>query len=269
MRSSPAAHDTRATRRRLLLAGALVTVGIGELAAGSAARAALPELVAASKQSVFPIGGFDPLASPRFNFRGTAFVVGNGLLAITNAHVVADDKIGQWALQIPAARADDAPSWRTVEIVARDAAHDLALLRISGSPLPALRLGSREHVREGEAVALMGFPIGGVLGYRPVTHAGIVSSIAAVVLPAISGTRLDAGTISRARAGSFEIYQLDTTAYPGNSGGPVLLERSGEVVAVVNMVLSRNRESALQHPSGISYAIPVRWVHELLASRSR
>ncbi|HMR71922.1 MAG TPA: S1C family serine protease, partial [Rubrivivax sp.] len=68
----------------------------------------------------------------------------------------------------------------------------------------------------------------------------------------------------------FDIYQLDATAYPGNSGGPGLNADTGDVVAGINMVLTKgSRESALQHPSGISYAIPVRWVHELLAPQGR
>jgi hypothetical protein len=40
------------------------------------------------------------------------------------------------------------------------------------------------------------------------------------------------------------------------------------VVAVVNMVLVRgSREAALSSPSGISYAIPGRWVRALLERR--
>ena len=40
---------------------------------------------------------------------------------------------------------------------------------------------------------------------------------------------------------------------------------TGEVVAVINMVLIKgSRESALQHPTGISYAIPVRHVRALV-----
>ena len=62
--------------------------------------------------------------------------------------------------------------------------------------------------------------------------------------------------------------QLDATAYPGNSGGPVLDAVTGEVVAVVNMVLTKGgREAALSSPTGISYAIPVRWVRALLGAR--
>ncbi|HMQ72930.1 MAG TPA: serine protease, partial [Rubrivivax sp.] len=168
-------------RRSWLSSGlALATAALGQ--GPGAAFAALPELIARTKPSVLPVGGFDALASPRFVFRGTAFIVGDGRLAVTNAHVVADAKIKQWALQMPPA--GGGPSWRMAEVVARDAAHDLALLRVEGDPLPPLPLGAREGVREGQAVALMGFPIGGVLGFRPVTHRAIVSSIAAIVLPA-------------------------------------------------------------------------------------
>lgn len=254
-------------RRSWLSSGlALATAALGQ--GPGAAFAALPELIARTKPSVLPVGGFDALASPRFVFRGTAFIVGDGRLAVTNAHVVADAKIKQWALQMPPA--GGGPSWRMAEVVARDAAHDLALLRVEGEPLPPLPLGAREGVREGQAVALMGFPIGGVLGFRPVTHRAIVSSIAAIVLPAATASQLGQRAVAQIRAGGFDIYQLDGTAYPGNSGGPVLHADSGEVVAVVNMVLTKgSRESALQHPSGISYAIPVRWVHELLAPQGR
>jgi serine protease Do len=251
-------------RRALLLAAA----GLG-LATASARSAGLPELVAASKGSVLPVGGFDALASPRFSFRGTAFVVGDGRHLVTNAHVVADPKVKQWAIRQPAGSDDpDVGTWRLAQVLQRDAAHDLALLRIDGDPLPALRLGDPAGVPEGTAVALLGFPIGGLLGFRPVVHRGIVSSVAAIVLPAANASQLGQSAIAQIRRGGFDIYQLDATAYPGNSGGPVLDASTGEVIAVINMVLTkRSREEALTHPSGISYAIPVRWVHGLLGGR--
>ena len=71
--------------------------------------------------------------------------------------------------------------------------------------------------------------------------------------------------VAQLRQGPIEAYQLDATAYPGNSGGPVLDARTGSVLGVVNMVLVRGtRESALSHPTGITYAIPVRFVNELI-----
>jgi S1-C subfamily serine protease len=59
--------------------------------------------------------------------------------------------------------------------------------------------------------------------------------------------------------------QLDGTAYPGNSGSPVYDPDSGVVYGVLNMTFLKNqKENALSQPSGISYAIPVRYVRELL-----
>jgi serine protease Do len=114
----------------------------------------------------------------------------------------------------------------------------------------------------------MGFPIGGALGFTPVTHRGIVASVTAIALPAPTAQSLNPQAVNRLRQGSFDIYQLDATAYPGNSGGPVLDAGGGQVIGVINMVLVRgSKETALSQPTGISYAIPVRFVTELLNQR--
>jgi len=233
------------------------------------AHADLTTLVATSRPSVLPVGTYDPLGSPRFSFRGSGFVVGDGSLVVTNAHVLPEQNATpppQVAVLFNA-RVDSA-AFRLATVVSIDRAHDLALLKLEGPPLPALTLAAPDAVREGMAVALIGYPIGGVLGYSPVTHRGIISSITAIALPSLAARQLDAKTVSRLREGPFEVYQLDATAYPGNSGGPLLDARTGEVLGVINMVLVRNtRESALSNPTGITYAIPVRFVRELLNTR--
>ena len=236
-----------------------------------AAVAGLEELIVTAKPSVVAVGVYNATNSPRFGFRGTGFVVGKGDMVVTNAHVLPDPlpTREQGVLAIVTPKGGAGQQMRNATLLGMDRAHDLALLRIEGAALPALPLADGgTSPREGMSVAIIGYPIGGVLGFTPVTHRGIVSSITAIVLPAPNSQALNAQAIKQLRQGSFDIYQLDATAYPGNSGSPVLDVASGQVVAVINMVLVKgSKESALTHPSGISYAIPVRFVNDLLKVR--
>lgn len=257
-------------RRAGLLTVALQTALVACLAIPTA-RADLPTLVAASRGSVVPVGTFDALSSPRFGFRGSGFAVGNGSLIITNAHVLPDSstlpapQLAVLVVDRSSNNRNEGAQVRRATLLSVDRPRDLALLRIEGEPLPALALAEPGSVREGMDVALMGFPIGGVLGFSAVTHRGIIASITTIALPSPTARQLDARAVAQLREGPIEVYQLDATAYPGNSGGPVLDARSGSVVGVVNMVLVRGtRESALSNPTGITYAIPVRFVQELV-----
>ena len=111
----------------------------------------------------------------------------------------------------------------------------------------------------------MGFPIGGVLGFSPVTHRGIISAITPIALPSPTAQQLNEKVIKRLKAGSFEVYQLDATAYPGNSGGPLIETDRGEVIGIINMVFVKStKESVLSQPSGISFAVPARYLEELI-----
>ena len=240
---------------------------MGGLAAGLA-RAGLPELIAASRASVLPVGTYKETQSPRFSFRGTGFAVGDGTQVITNFHVLPSvaksvDSGALLVVQVP--RGGGVFEQRVARVVRTDEVHDMALLHIEGAPVPALTLAGPELAAEGTAIAFIGFPIGGVLGFSPVTHRGIVSSVTRIALPAPTAQQLSARAIAQIREGAFAVYQLDATAYPGNSGGPVFDVATGRVIGVINMVLvNGTRESALTHPTGISYAIPVRFVRALL-----
>jgi len=257
-------------RRGLLVFWALpALLGLGPVSA----QAGLEELIASAKPSVVAVGVFNPTGSPRFAFRGSGFVVGAGNLVVTNAHVLPEvippgGSEGSLVVVVPTQSGGSGTAGRSATLLGLDREHDLALLRIEGPPLPALPLADEARSREGAAVAIIGFPIGGALGFTPVTHRGIISSITGIALPAPGAQSLNSQAINRLRQGSFDIYQLDATAYPGNSGGPVLDVESGKVIAVINMVLVKgSKESAISHPSGISYAIPVRFVSELLKGR--
>ena len=58
------------------------------LLATSHAQAGLPEAIVKLKPSVVLIGTFKATDSPRFQLRGTGFIVGNGQLVVTNSHVL-------------------------------------------------------------------------------------------------------------------------------------------------------------------------------------
>ena len=248
------------------LAGAL----FGLILATHEVRAGLPEVVARIKPSVVVVGTFNKLRSPAFRLRGTGFVVGDGLTIATNAHVLPapGDAEAQESLTV-LVREGASLRQRQARIESIDKDHDLALLKLSGTPLPPLTLKASETVREGQEIAFTGFPIGGALGYSPVSHRGLISAITPIVLPGGNVRELNEQSLRRLRSGSFPVFQLDATAYPGNSGGPMYDAETGEVLGIVNMVFVKStKEAVLQHPSGISYAIPADYLIELLG-RSR
>ncbi|MFT7724572.1 MAG: serine protease [Roseateles sp.] len=243
------------------LAAALATA-----AGGAAAEESLPDLIARAKPAVVLVGTYGALDSPKFSFRGTGFVVGDGLTVVTNAHVIAQpaDDTAQRSLAIQVWSAGGGWTLRQVKQMSGDPFRDLAVLRVEGDRLPALTLATTP-VREGAAIALMGFPLGGALGFSHVTHRGIVAARTAIASAASNFQALNARALRQLREGSFDILQLDATAYRGNSGGPVFDLASGEVVGVVSMSLAKDtKESALNSASGISYAIPAADVLRLL-----
>lgn len=230
--------------------------------------AGLVDTVERVKPSIVMVGTFDQLRSPQFVLRGTGFAVGDGRLVATNAHVLAGpEPVGDSASLVVQARSAEAGQpVRTARVLAIDKAHDLALLKIDGAALPALALGDSERVKEGQDIAFTGFPLGNALGFAPVTHHGVVSAVTPIALPSGNSEQLTAAVIRRLKSGAFDIFQLDATAYPGNSGGPLFDVDTGEVIGIINMVLvKRTKEALLSHPSGISYAIPGKYLRDLLA----
>jgi len=223
------------------------------------------------KPSIVVVGTYKKTSSPQFVLRGTGFVVGNGNLVATNAHVVPDSaEPDAPALVIQSRSANGDPQVRRAFLASRDKEHDLALLRIEGPALPTLKLSDSDSVREGQTIGFTGFPIGGVLGFSPVTHRGMISSVTPIAIPGGNAQNLNEKLIRRIKSGTFNVFQLDATAYPGNSGSPVFDITSGEVVGVINMVFIKgSKEAALTHPSGISYAIPANFLTELVKQSAR
>jgi len=262
--SKPDSRRFIITRRRLL-AGVL---GVLAVAGSPVVRADLPDTVAKIKASVVAVGTYLPTRSPQFRFLGTGFVVGNGKQVVTNAHV-ANAQVDSREINERLAIALQGPGGRAVARIAfmdvLDTDHDIALLRLEGEPMPAMKLGDLEQVRDGQDIAITGFPLGSAIGITPVTHKGIVAALTPAGQPLTSSRQLDAATVRRLAGGGFPVLQLDIVSYPGNSGSPVYDTNTGEVIGVLNMVFVKGmKENAISAPSGISYAIPVSFLKALL-----
>ena len=259
-------------RFRTLLRCAWATTAwlVGLAVVPSPADAQAKETIERVKPSIVAIGTFQTTRVPQFRFLGTGFAVGDGTLAATNAHVIsatlepgADPEV--LVALLPGADASRV-GVRKLTRAAVDAEHDVALLKMEGPPLRPLKLRDPTSVAEGDSLLFTGFPIGGVLGLFPATHRAMVAAIAPVAMPSPTGRQLDPKVVRRIRDASFSVFQLDATAFPGNSGSPLYDPATGEVVGILNMVFVKaTKESALTQPSGISYAIPSNFLIELLS----
>lgn len=244
----------------------LLTAMMGLIACSMPARADLVQTVVRVKPAVVAIGTSQPTRNPTHVFKGTGFAVGDGLTVVTNAHVVPRTlELENREQLIILAEIDGQPQFRSARIAMVDVERDLLLLRVSGPPLPTLTLGDSAVVKEGMQVAFTGFPLGMALGMRPVTHRGIISAITPVATRAQGARNLNAKSIGRLK-NTFFVFQLDATAYPGNSGSPLFDPESGVVYGVLNSVFVKgSKETALKDPSGISYVIPANFVRDLLS----
>ncbi len=146
---------------------------------------------------------------------------------LTNNHVV--DGAKQLEVSPPDGRSLE------VEVVGKDPATDLAVLRVKGhyaEHYPALAFADSERVRVGQVAIAIGNPH----GLQTSVTAGVVSALGRA-LPSPNGKRMIENVI-----------QTDAALNPGNSGGP-LVDSRGRVIGVNTAV----------HPGaqGICFAIPV------------
>ncbi len=236
--------------------------------AGSASAEDATAAIGRIKGSIVAVGTYERSRTPQFQFRGTGFAIGDGTLIATNAHVlpgaIDPAHLEILGILVPAGNGDKV-RFREATQLAIDPGSDLALLKIGGDALPALRLRNSDGVKEGQDVLFTGFPIGAALGPYPATHRGMISAVTPIAIPQAKSSDLNPKVIHRLTSGSFPIFQLDATAYPGNSGSPVFDPESGEVLGIINMVFVKGtKETALTQPSGITYAVPANHLRDLL-----
>jgi len=165
--------------------------------------ASLREAVLAAGPSTVKIEGFGCGVLQE----GSGFVAAPGLV-VTNAHVVA-------GIRRPLVQ--DRSGIHGTEVVYFDPTFDLAVLRVPGLTVPALRLDPTT-VAQGTQGAVLGYPGGGPF---TVDGAGVMA-----LFGAESRDIYGQGLTVR------NVYELDAVVRPGNSGGPLVLP-DGEVVGVV------------------------------------
>ena len=217
------------------------------------------------RPSVVAVGSYLRTDTPTVKYFGTGFVVDDGLTVVTNAHVVAAlrqaDRLGELRVFFPDTRDIDG---REAKVVVEDAYHDVALIRFVGRPAPVVRLAPPKDPEQGTNVGILGYPIGTRLGLVPAVHQGVVGAVVPAVLPLPVGVRMTP-ELQAALKNPYNLYQLDMVAFPGNSGSPLFDGSDGTVIGIINMTLAtKTREHLFDKPTGIAYAVPVRWIHDLI-----
>ncbi len=162
-------------------------------------------------------------ATSRKRIMGTGFVIdANGLIA-TNRHVV------EGASEVTITLSDGSTLSATV---LSKALVDIALLQVQpDKPLPPVKWGNSNTVKQGMPVIAIGNP----LGYASSVTSGIVSALERDI-----------------RTSPYDDYiQTDAAINQGNSGGP-LFNLQGEVVGVNTALQSQGDGGSI----GIGFAIP-------------
>ncbi|KVH59740.1 trypsin-like peptidase domain-containing protein [Burkholderia cepacia] len=161
---------------------------------------------------------------------GSGFIVSADGLILTSAHVVDD------ATDVTVRLTDRREFKATV--LAVDPQSDVAVLRVTATKLPFVRIGDSAKVRAGEPVMTIGAPDG---SGNTVT-AGIVSA---------TSHRLPDGS-------AFPFFETDIAPNPDNSGGPVF-NRAGDVIGIaVQVYTGTDRYASMTFAIPIAFAAKVR-----------
>lgn len=125
------------------------------------------------------------------------------------------------------------------EVVGYDRPNDIAVIKIEGSGLDAVKIGDSDRLLVGQKIYAVGNPLG-ELAYTMTT--GTVSALNRV--------------IQTRQSGGMNVFQIDAAVNQGNSGGPVYDQQG----AVVGVVAAKYLETGVE---GLGFAIPINKAMEL------
>lgn len=171
---------------------------------------------------------------------GSGVIISQDGYIVTNNHVVDNAEKIEVTL-------NDKRSY-VADIIGRDPATDLALLKIKETNLPFINYGNSDNVKVGEWVLAVGNPF----NLTSTVTAGIISAKARNI-------NILANDPSKG-VNPVEAYlQTDAAVNPGNSGG-ALVNTRGELVGI-NSAIASNTGSY----TGYSFAIPVNLARKVVA----
>jgi S1-C subfamily serine protease len=226
----------------------------------------LVETIRKVKPSIIAVGTYHPLSRPAVSFYGTGFVFSKNGYAITAEHVIsAISRKGDAAnLYVFFPAVGNSKKVRA-KVITKNIKYDLAIIKLEGRGFNHVSLGDSSKIEEGQSIALCGYPYGPVFGLHPATHTGIISNISPMAIP-VQNISLLSNKMITALKDPYTIFQLDCTAFPGNSGGPLFLPETGDVIGVLNSAFIKVTKENKQISTGISYAIPINYIKELIES---
>ncbi|MBI1726998.1 MAG: trypsin-like peptidase domain-containing protein [Candidatus Rokubacteria bacterium] len=205
----------------VVLAGAamLASVTDAESRTHDAGSSLVPRIVARALPAVVSITT-RRIEYDQFNQPASTRGLGSGFLLDRSGHVLTNTHVVEGAEEIKVALTDGRVF--RAALVGADRFTDLAVLKIEGRGLPALRLGASSKLAVGETVVAIGSPLwieGG-----PTVTVGVVSAL---------GRSMEQPGLPMLH----NLIQTDAAINPGNSGGP-LLNLRGEVVGINTAVIA-------------------------------
>ncbi len=171
---------------------------------------------------------------------GSGVVIDKGGYILTNNHVVAVAAGSGGSIRV--VFSDE--SIETAKLVGRDPTTDLAVIKVTHSPLTVATLGTSTSVAVGDPVLAIGSP----LGLQGTVTTGIVSALNRAVH--VNGEGSDTNTV-------IDAIQTDAAINPGNSGG-ALVNAAGALIGIPSAIASLGTSSGGQSGSiGLGFAIPI------------
>ena len=170
---------------------------------------------------------------------GTGFFITTGGYLITNHHVVT----GAQRIEVRTGKQK-----LIAHMIKGDLVNDLALLKVEGQFVP-LPLGDSRTTRLGEPVFTIGFPNTTVQGVKPKYSSGRINSR--------SGMQDDQRQ-----------FQIDVPVQPGNSGGALINEATGNVLGVITCRLDDLKTLNLTGslPQNVNYALKAEVIRAFVRS---